>query len=368
MHSWSDATTSRGDGSQTLMFAIHDVPFVVRSNDATVIAHVTRLVRRYSGGEPQTATGVQQVLVAVQGVPALDASRLKDVPRRSGTHKPARVATTDANGGRVIYRRDTDVMTYIQRNIWTITGDLRAHPGEVTRALDAMLSLALVERGYLTLKSSAVTRDGVGIALVGGPDSARRALAVTLLTHGFRWVTEDLLLVRVTDGEIEMRGLPGLLRLNPGAMLAHPTLRATLTEEERTRYDGQNWRELRELDTRYMVDAAETFGIEGVSSGSTLRAVIALRWRASDPAESATLVPLARADAYEALADASRSYGLYDLSGTLPPNYHRLSRIAETVMMRAITGSIAIEEAATHIAQEIHAVSVTPPLVAPELA
>lgn len=355
MYSWADATASRGDDSQTLMFAIHDVPFVVRANDAAVIAHVTRLVRRYSGGEPQSATGAQQVLMAVQGVPALDTSRLKDVPRRTGAHKPSRVATADVNGGRVIYRRDTGVMIYIQRNIWTITGDLRAHPDEVTRALDAMLSLALVERGYLTLKSSAVTRGNIGVALVGGPDTARRALAVNLLTHGFQWATEDLLLVRVTDGAIEMHGLPGLLRLEPGAMLAHPALRAMLTEDERARYGGQSWRELRDLDTRYVVDAAETFGLTGISSGSTLRAVVALRWRASDPAEDVTLASLPRADAYELLAEASRSYGLYDLRGTLPPNYHRLSRLAETATMYAITGSIAVDTAAARIAAALDA-------------
>lgn len=353
MYNWSDTSATRGDGVQTLMFAIHDVPFVVRSNEAAVIAHVTRLVRRYSGGEPQTATGVQQVLVAVQGVPALDASRLKDVPRRTGAHKPARIATADMNGGRVIYRRDTGVMTYIQRNMWTITGDLRAHPGEVTRALDAMLSLALVERGYLTLKSSALTREGVGVALVGGPDTARRALAVTLLAQGFQWVTEDLLLVRVAAGEIEMRGLPGLLRLGPGAMLAHPALSIMLSEEERARYHGQSWRDLRELDVRYVVDAAEAFGQAGIAAGGTLRALVSLCWRANDPADAPTLAPMPRADAYETLADASRSFGLYEMRGTLPPNYGRLSRIAEIADMQTVTGPIAVEETAARIAAHI---------------
>ncbi len=115
------------------------------------------------------------------------------------------------------------------------------------------------------------------------------------------------------------------------------------------------------------MDAAETFGLTGISSGSTLRAVVALRWRASDPAEGVTLAPLPRADAYELLAEASRSYGLYDLRGTLPPNYHRLSRIAETATMYAITGSIAVDAAATRIAATLAALPAETPLTISEV-
>ncbi len=337
----SDYTVAPDD-AHTLLFAIHDVPFAVRSNDAAVIAHVARLVQRYRTAEAQTATGPQQELTAFQGTPAIDALRVTDVPRRSGGHpvKPARVATADLDDGRVILRRETGVVTTIRPDTWTIAGDLRAHPGEVTRALDAMLSLALVERGFLTLKGSALVRDGRGIALVGGPDSARRALAVTLLGHGFRWVTEDSLLVRVAAGHVEMRGLPGLLRLGPAAMLAHPALRAMLPDDERARYEGQTWRELREIEARYVVDAADAFGADGVATGGTLAMIVALRWKNGEAAGTPTVTPLARPDAYEALADATRSYGLYDLRGTLPPNFHRLQRIAETVVMHAVAGPV----------------------------
>ncbi len=345
MSIWPDDTIAPDD-AQTLLFAIHDVPFVVRSNDTAVIAHIARLVQRYRTVEPQAATGPQQELTALQGTPALDTLRLTDVPRRSGEHKPARVATADLDGGRVILRRETGVATTIRPDAWTITGDLRAHPGEVTRALDAILSLALVERGYLTLKGSALTRDGRGIALVGGPDSARRALAVTLLGRGFRWVTEDSLLVRVAVGHVEMRGLPGLLRLGPAAMLAHPTLRAMLPDDERARYEGQTWRELREVEARYVVDAADAFGADGIATEGVLEMIVALGWKNGELSGTPTITPLARPDAYEALADATRSYGLYDLRGTLPPNFHRLQRIAETVTMHAVSGPVDLQTVA----------------------
>jgi HprK-related kinase B len=324
--------------AHTLLAALHGVPFVIRSNDDAVSAHLGQVVQRYRSADPQAVIGAEQTLVCIQGTPDIDLSRLRDLPRRSGG-KP-RIATLDMPGSRLIYRRETGVATLIEPGRWTVTGDLRAHPGEVVRALDAMLSLALVDRGYLTLKGSALVRDGRGIALVGGPDIARRALAVTLVARGCRWVTEDLLLVRVAAGHVEMRGLPGLLRLGPGAMLAHPTLRATLSDDERAQYEGKNWRELREVETRYVVDAAEAFGADGIAEGGTLEMIAALRWKASAENESTTVAPLVRSDAYEILAEATRSFGLYDLSGTLPPNFHRLQRMAETVAMRAVTGPI----------------------------
>ncbi|MDQ2785576.1 MAG: hypothetical protein M3Y58_11315 [Chloroflexota bacterium] len=346
MSTWPDRTVASND-TPTLLFTIHDVPFVVRANDAAVIAHVARLVQRYRAAGDPTATGPQQELIAIQDVSPIDTDGLKDVPRRSGAHKPARVATADLDDSRrVILRRETGVMTTILPDAWTITGDLRAHPGEVTRALDAMLSLALVERGYLTLKGSALTRNGRGIALVGGPDTARRALAVTLLGRGFRWVTEDSLLVRVTAGRVEMRGLPGLLRLGPAAMLAHPALRAMLSDEERAQYAGQTWRDLREIEARYVLDAADAFGADGIATGGVLEMIVALRWKGGETEGAPTVTPLDRSDAYEALADATRSYGLYDIRGDLPPNFHRLQRIAETVTMHAVTGPVELRTVA----------------------
>ncbi len=328
------------EDAQTLLFTIHGVPFVVRSNDAGVIEHVARLVARYRGSMPQAATGPQQELVAVQGTPEFDRSGLTDVPRRSGASKPARVAIADRDDRRLIYRHEAGVLTVIEPARWMITGDLHTYPNEVTRALDAMLALALVERGYLTLKGSALARAGQGVALVGGPDSARRALAVTLVARGFQWVTEDSLLVRVAAGHVEMRGLPGLLRLGPAAMTAHPALRAMLTDDERAQYAGQTWRNLREIDARYVVNAADAFGAGGVEEDGALRMIVALRWKGNDSSGTSAIAPLARAEAYEALADTTRSYGLYDVDGAVPPNFHRLQRIAETVAMRAVTGPI----------------------------
>lgn len=352
------------DAAHTLLAALHDVPFIIRGNDAEVIARVGRVVRRYRAADAQAASGPQQTLVCIQGEPQVAPDRLRDVPRRSGG-TPGRVATMEIPGGRAIYRRETGVLTTIKPERWTVTGDLRAHPGEVVRALDAMLALALVERGYLTLKGSALIHDGRGIALIGGPDGARRALAVTLVGHGFRWVTEDLLLARVAAGHVEMRGLPGLLRLGPAAMLAHPALAARLSPDERAAYEGREWRELRAIETRYEVDPVEAFGTVGIAEGGTLRLIVALDWKGNKATAAPTVTPIARSAATAALADATRSFGLYDLSGTLPPNFHRLQRIAETVAMRAVRGAVDLAAVADALATEDARLATA---IAPEVA
>ena len=70
MSTWSDRTIA-ADDAQTLLFTIHDIPFVVRSNDAAVIAHVARLVRRYRAADAADASGPQQELTAMQGTPII---------------------------------------------------------------------------------------------------------------------------------------------------------------------------------------------------------------------------------------------------------------------------------------------------------
>src|SRR5438045_2754688 len=68
MLTWSDPTFVLED-AKTLQFTIHDVPFIVHSNDAEVLAHVARLVQRYRADEPLPPSGPSQVLIAVQGTP-----------------------------------------------------------------------------------------------------------------------------------------------------------------------------------------------------------------------------------------------------------------------------------------------------------
>ena len=80
--------------------------------------------------------------------------------------------------------------------------------------------------------------------------------------------------------------------------------------------------------------------------------IVALRWRGSETAGAPAITPLARADAYEALADATRSFGLYDLAGSVPPNFHRLQRIAETVAMHTVTGPVDLQAVADAIAAD----------------
>ena len=87
--------------------------------------------------------------------------------------------------------------------------------------------------------------------------------------------------------------------------------------------------------------------------------IAALRWRAGAEAETPTLMPLARSDAYEVLAEATRSFGLYDLSGTLPPNFHRLQRIAETVAMRGVRGPVDLATVADALLAEDAALAAT---------
>src|SRR3954451_13867277 len=106
MPTWSDPPFD-ADSAPALRFSMHDVPFLMQSNDTAVTAHVEGLVQRYRADGARDASGPPQVLVSIQVTPAVDRSLLTDVPRRSGAHKPARVATADTAEGRFILPQET---------------------------------------------------------------------------------------------------------------------------------------------------------------------------------------------------------------------------------------------------------------------
>ena len=104
---------------------------------------------------------------------------------------------------------------------------------------------------------------------------------------------------------------------------------------------GKTWRDLREIEARYNVDTVDAFGPAGIATGGTLDMIVALRWRGGGDSgrrlrlrRSPVRMPTRRSPMRHA------SFGLYDLAGSVPPNFHRLQRIAETVAMHTVSGPV----------------------------
>jgi hypothetical protein len=93
----------------------------------------------------------------------------------------------DAAAGRVSIRATTD-------------------PGRDSDLISGLLSIALQEiaahRGFFGLHAGAVTRDGASYLLPGASGSGKSSLCATLVRGGFRYLTDDFVLLTLIAGRV----------------------------------------------------------------------------------------------------------------------------------------------------------------------
>jgi hypothetical protein len=77
------------------------------------------------------------------------------------------------------------------------------------------LSFALVKQGYEPLHATSVVIDGQAIAFLGSSGFGKSSLAAAFLADGHRLLTDDMLLLRRTDGGYQAQPGPSRIKLFP---------------------------------------------------------------------------------------------------------------------------------------------------------
>jgi hypothetical protein len=81
--------------------------------------------------------------------------------------------------------------------------------------LGQALSFALVKQGYEPLHATAVVIEGQAIAFLGSSGFGKSSLAAAFLADGHRLLTDDMLLLKRTDGGYEAQPGPSRIKLFP---------------------------------------------------------------------------------------------------------------------------------------------------------
>jgi hypothetical protein len=100
--------------------------------------------------------------------------------------------------------------------------------------LGQALSFALVKQGYEPLHATAVVIDGQAIAFLGSSGFGKSSLAASFLAEGHRLLTDDMLLLRGTDGGYQAQPGPCRIKLFPemaGRFLAGTASAVTMNGE-----------------------------------------------------------------------------------------------------------------------------------------
>jgi HprK-related kinase B len=148
-------------------------------------------------------------------------------------------------------------------------------------------------------------------AIAGVAGAGKSTAALHLVEAGYRFLSNDRVLARVTPGAVEARGYPKQPRVNPGTLLHHSRLAALLKPEERDALSALAPAELWALERKADVDLEAIYGPGTVELTGDLRLLVVLAWRFGGPPASAR-----RLETVEALARVPilhKDLGVFDL-------------------------------------------------------
>jgi HprK-related kinase B len=162
-----------------------------------------------------------------------------------------------------------------------------------------------MRRHHLLLHASGVSRQGRTVALGGPAGAGKSTAALHLVEAGFRFLSNDRVLVRPLADRVEARGYPKRPRVNPGTLLHHPRLRMLLRPDDRETLTALAPEDLWALERKCDVDLDAIYGPGTVELTGTLHALMLLKWRLGgertvarrlDPAEALANVPFVHKD------------------------------------------------------------------------
>jgi HprK-related kinase B len=261
----------------TLRFG--DVTAAVATNDADVWTALSLYWAPYvTGTEPAVRVGGAPAVRVTLVHGAIDApGEFADVVRAGA--RRVKEAVRDVEGGRLIAKRQTGVVMGLRPGrAWAI-GDLRANLNQAVNLVNACYAKTVLTRGYVMLHASAVARDGRAIVFAGVPGAGKSTAALHLVEAGWRFVSNDRVLARADEDDVDVRGYPKQPRVNPGTLVGHPRLAALLKPEERETLAAMDRRALWDLERKSDVDLDAIYGGGTVQLGARMHALVLLTWR-----------------------------------------------------------------------------------------
>jgi HprK-related kinase B len=282
-----------------------DVPIRVLTNDEEIWARLQLYYAPYvMAGDWTPVTSVRLIRGEVD-----PGGHFLDIER--GEEKKVKEAVQDVPGGRFILKRTTGVIMALWPGHAFAAGDLRSNLNQGINLINACYAKAVLRRGHLLLHASAVSWNGCTVALAGPPGVGKSTAALHLVEEGFRFLSNDRVLAKVTADGVEVLGYPKQPRVNPGTLLHHPRLALLLKPEEREALTAMREAELWKLEQKVDVDLDAIYGRGTVELRGRMQALVLLKWRLGGPRFS-----VRRVETAEALTNISvihKDLGPFDL-------------------------------------------------------
>jgi HprK-related kinase B len=257
-----------------LTFSFLGVALSVETNDARVASGLERYFAPFRARVP-----VREALpiYVLQGTPIYDSHLLDDVAR-GGPGRTVKEAFYDVPGGRIVVKRRTGMIVYIAEPEHYVVGDVVRNLNQAANVISMVFAKAMLRRGYVMLHASAALGEEGGVAFAAQSGAGKSTMALALVEAGYQFVTNDRLLVRLDNGQVEMVGVPKIPRVNPGTLLRLSRLTSLLPQEARRRYEHMSPDALWATEEKRDVEVDRIFGQGTFQLTGRLRVVYLLAW------------------------------------------------------------------------------------------
>lgn len=282
--------------------ALSDVPVLVRTNSPALASALTGY---FAAWDTRRVGGWQRLVYAIQGEHAIDARSLVVVPRERG--KEPKEAYREDVGGRIVYKLRTGVGYYVMPGQVVIAGDLERETSQVVNLIGNLVAQSFLERGFVMVHASAVAAHH-GVAFAGASGAGKSTMALAMLDRGYRFVSNDRVLLRGWGDRVEMAGLPKMPRVNPGTIMRLERLRPLIGDT--SRYDRMDAEALWALEEKRDVRIPDVFGSDPLPRAG-LDVVYVLAWTRSG--RTPKVRPIEGIELAQRLREVMRSAGLFDL-------------------------------------------------------
>jgi len=292
-------------------------------------------LERYFAPWVEARGGADPLVVRLVQADPPSTSGFVPVPRADG--KPAKEAVRDARGGRLVLKLATGVLMGVRPHDAFAVGNLIRHLNQGVNLINNRYAKLVLGRGHLLLHASAVARDGRAVALAGVPGAGKSTTALHLVEHGFRFVSNDRLLVRACGEGVEALGYPKQPRVNPGTLLNHPRLFRLLEPGDREALRALPPAELWKLERKRDVDLESIYGPGTFTLAADLRALVVLTWRPDGVGLGVRT--LDRSEALHCLPLIRKDLGAFD-----PDHRSRASAVREVLSYSRLFDALTIVE------------------------
>src|SRR5688572_17581893 len=266
-----------GKYSPTLELWLDIGGFVVhsRSNSEALLAELREY---FSDLVTPPAAQADIRLAALEAEPPRLPLEFRDWPREPGkVGKKERYA--DASDGRVVHKTRTQMQFLLSQAELVAVGPCRANPNQVINFIISQYLGRRLEEGWALCHAAGVALRGRGLGIAARAGAGKSTLALHLMSAGLSFVSNDRLLIRQTDAQAELAGVPKMPRVNPGTLLHNPDLAGILPPDRRHALERLAPNELWELEEKYDVMVPEVFGPGRCLYRAPLAALVVLGWR-----------------------------------------------------------------------------------------